>query len=101
MSKLEIKDGQTYICTKSDRPWWTEGKEYKAVLDDINEAVLVDDEEDQWSSTDLKGPNSHFKLKEEIVTYTLLEVKTIIVKAYHMYDNDAQRLAYIKGYFAK
>lgn len=34
-------------------------------------------------------------------TYTLTQVRDAIIKAYQLYDNDSQRLAYIKGYFAK
>lgn len=34
-------------------------------------------------------------------TYTLFEVNKVILRAYQLYDNDSQRLAYIKGYFAK
>lgn len=35
---------KTYIITKTDEPWWTEGKEYKAVLNKYDEVCLVDDE---------------------------------------------------------
>ena len=34
-------------------------------------------------------------------TYTPFEVNNVILRAYQLYDNDSQRLAYIKGYFAK
>ena len=101
MNTLTFKDGQTYICTKSDRPWWTEGKEYHVVLNTENQPVIPDDQGDNWNSKELNGPNSYFKLKDELITYTQLEVQQAIIKAYQMYDNDAQRLAFIKGYFAK
>ena len=32
---LNAKEGQTYICTKSNKPWWTKGKEYKVVVKKI------------------------------------------------------------------
>ena len=38
---------------------------------------------------------------EEPTTYTTTEINKIIVKAYQLFDNDSQRLAYLKGYFAK
>lgn len=118
MNTLNFKEGQTYVCTKSDgkyRKWWTVDKEYKVVLDDLNEAVLLDDDNSYWSSTELATHNLNFKLKEEqpkVTTedvtsnkvepmYTPRDVNKIIIKAYQMYDNDAQRLAFIKGYFAK
>lgn len=34
-------------------------------------------------------------------TYTLVQVADAITKAYLAYDNDAQRLAFLKGYFSK
>lgn len=34
-------------------------------------------------------------------TDTLTQLREVIFKAYQLYDNDSQRLAYIKGYFAK
>lgn len=33
--------------------------------------------------------------------YTPYDVNKVILKSYQMYDNDAQRMAFIKGYFAK
>ncbi|EFF25849.1 TPA: hypothetical protein ACOBSY_002968 [Enterococcus faecium] len=115
MNTLDFKEGQTYICTKSDKRWWKVGKEYKVVLDDVNEAVLLDDENSHWSSTELATHNLKFKLKEEQPKvmmkelkekdvehkYTPCDVNKIIIKAYQTYNNDAQRLAFIKGYFAK
>ena len=43
------------------------------------------------------------ELSDEAVErkYTTFEVTKVIVKAYQLYDNDSQRLAYIKGYFSK
>lgn len=39
--------------------------------------------------------------KEEPTIYTKTEVIRQIAKAYQQFDNDPQRLAYLKGYFAK
>ena len=33
--------------------------------------------------------------------YTPCDINKIIIKAYQTYNNDAQRLAFLKGYFAK
>lgn len=96
-----LKLGQTYICTYADKWWWTEGKEYHVVLDTENKPVIPDDQEDNWSLKVLSGFNCYFKLKEELITYTPLEVQQAIIKAYQLYDNDPQRLTFIEGYFAK
>lgn len=115
MNKLEFKEGQTYVCTKSDKRWWTVGKEYPVFLDSDNEPVIKDDDGDKRYSSYIRTFNNQFKLKEEQpkvtldelnkealeTTYTLLQVKEVILKAYQTYDNDSQRLAFIKGYFAK
>lgn len=113
---LNAKKGQTYIITKSDKPWWTEGKEYKAVLNNWGEVCLVDDDGDKWAinylnnktcyNLELKEKQSKITMEElkqysSEQTYSLLDVKEAIVEAYQKYDNDSQRLAFLKGYFAK
>jgi hypothetical protein len=56
----------------------------------------------------LNKTDYQFKLKEtqskvetEKRKYTAFDVNKVILRANNMYDNDSQRLAYIKGYFAK
>lgn len=104
---LNAKEGQTYICTKSDKPWWTTGKEYKVISNMYGEPCLVDNDNNKWAIKYLNNMKGiQFKLKEtqvetEKCKYTLFEVNKVILRAYNMYDNDAQRLAFIKGYFAK
>lgn len=105
---LNAKEGQTYICTKSDKPWWTTGKEYEVISNNYDELCFVDDDGAKWSILYLKNHGYQFKLKEiqskvetEKRKYTPFDVTKIILKSYQLYDNDAQRLAYIKGYFAK
>lgn len=105
---LNAKEGQTYICTKSDKPWWTTGKEYEVISNKYDELCFVDDDGAKWSILYLKNHGYQFKLKEiqskvetEKRKYTPFDVTKIILKSYQLYDNDAQRLAYIKGYFAK
>lgn len=64
---LNVKEGQTYIITKSDEPWWTEGKEYEAVLNKWGDLCLVDDEGDKWEIDYLNNRMSYkLKLKEKI-----------------------------------
>lgn len=122
---LNAKEGQTYICTKSDTPWWTRGKEYKVVRNKYGELCFVDDDGDKWSIRYLKHHGGQFKRKDTSSfnnygklrfsmdelsdekakaverKYTPFEVNKVIIKAYQLYENDSQRLAYIKGYFAK
>lgn len=106
---LNAKEGQTYVCAKSDKPWWTVDKEYNAVVNTYDQLCFVDDDGDKWVINYLNNrKDCQFKLKEtrskvetEKRTYTLFEVNKVILRAYNMYDNDAQRLAFIKGYFAK
>lgn len=73
MNKLEFKEGQTYICTKSDKQWWTVGKEYPVFLDSDNEPAIRDDDGDNWHSSYLSVFNNQFKLKEEQPKVTLDE----------------------------
>lgn len=112
---LNEKEGQTYICIKSDRPWWTTGKEYTVVLNKYGELCFVDDDGAKWTLGYLKHRGAQFKLKdtqpkvtmEDLKAkdverkYTAFDVNKVILKAYQTYDNDSQRLAFIKGYFAK
>lgn len=58
---LELKEGQTYICTKSERSYWTEGEEYHVFLDDSGVTVLADDDGDLWYTDTLSviGLNSN------------------------------------------
>lgn len=116
MHKLDVEEEQTYVCTKSDRPRWTVGKEYKVLVTSKGKELLVDDDGARWQITYLKNNHAEFelnlhaefKLKEtqsntetEKQKYTDFDVTKVIIRAHNMYDNDAQRLAYIKGYFAK
>ncbi|UVX36046.1 MAG: hypothetical protein [Bacteriophage sp.] len=62
MNKLEFKEGQTYVCTKSDKLWWTVGKEYPVVLDSNSRPVLIDNDGDKWTSVVLNPFNTEFEL---------------------------------------
>lgn len=109
MNTLDFKEGQTYVCVKSDRPWWTRGKEYEVISNSYDELCLVDNDNDEWVIDYLNNRNNcQVKLKEtqakaetEKRKYTAFDVNKVILRAYNMYDTDAQRLAFIKGYFAK
>lgn len=114
------KEGQIYICNRDDLPvWtlgkWTLGKEYKVQAFGNGALYLTDDDEYNWYLTNDNLLALVFKRKEKQSkitmeelkqdfheqTYSLLDVKKAIVKAYQTYDNDSQRLAFLKGYFSK
>lgn len=112
-NKLKFKEGQTYICTKSNLSWFTEGKEYPVLVTDFGKLAIRDDDESQWFDYELTGMTTCFKLKgvtetpdqkatkEEPTIYTKTEVIRQITNAYQHFKTDAERLAYLKGYFAK
>ena len=68
---LNFKEGQTYICTKAERPWWTEGKEYTVVLNSDGIPALVDNGYAKWPANALSAFNNEFKLKENTTMNTL------------------------------
>lgn len=81
MNTFNLKEGQTYVCTKSDVSWWTEEKEYKVFLTSASDLVLVDDERDTWDSEDLKDlietSNTRFKLKKKKFDLNKLTTKQL------------------------
>ncbi|PHL06835.1 DUF1642 domain-containing protein [Enterococcus faecium] len=82
MNTLEFKEGQTYVCTKSDKRWWTVGKEYPVFLDSDNEPAIKDDDGFDWHSgylSYLSISNNQFKLKEEQPKVTLDEPQKPVV----------------------
>ena len=106
MNKLDLKEGQTYICSKSDQSYWTEGKEYKVVLTKYGTPVIIDNEGDKWAVPQLYDTFIQFKLKYSEPKYsepkyTQQQINQAIVNAHILYDKDSQVLAYIEGYFAK
>lgn len=62
---LKFKEGQTYICTRSNRIWWTVGKEYTAFNTDFGVPAIKDDRDTIWYDSEFEGSETHFKLKEE------------------------------------
>ncbi|APZ82105.1 hypothetical protein EFP01_178 [Enterococcus phage EFP01] len=62
---LNANEGQTYVCMKSDTPWWTTGKEYNVVVNKYGEMYFVDDYGGQWTIDYLNNrTNYQFKLKD-------------------------------------
>lgn len=68
MKKVNFKEGQTYICTKSNRMWWTVGREYKVVLNRHGDTALPDNEGHKWTLEaleELDDYNTEFKQIKE------------------------------------
>ena len=80
METLNFKEGQTYVCTKANESWWTEGKEYDVGLSVFNEPFLADDDDDRWLSNDLSVYDSTFELKDEQLNIIPKEGQTYICK---------------------
>ena len=80
MSKLEIKEGQTYVCKRDKLAWWTLDKEYKVqtFLDGI--LYLTDDDGDKWYLPNDGLLNTVFKLKEQ--TFDLNKLTTAQLREY-------------------
>lgn len=70
MKTLELKEGQTYICSKSDQSYWTEGKEYMVVLTKCETPVLTDNNGDKWNAHQLSDTSIQFKSKYPEPKYT-------------------------------
>ena len=43
MNKLNVKEGQIYVCKRDDMENWTLDKEYKVVFDKGLGLVIIDD----------------------------------------------------------
>lgn len=65
MSKLEIKEGQTYVCKRGDLDWWTLGKEYKVVFYEEHGLVIIDDDGHNVYLPNDELLNDVFTLKEQ------------------------------------
>lgn len=63
---LKFKEGQTYICTKTDTVWWTVGKEYNVFYDDRLQSLAINDNlGTTWFDYELNSSYEEFILKEE------------------------------------
>lgn len=60
---MQFELGETYICTKSELTWFTEGKEYPVLVTDFGKLAIRDDEETTWFDYELSGMSTYFKLK--------------------------------------
>nr|DAF84370.1 MAG TPA: nucelotide kinase [Caudoviricetes sp.] len=82
---MEFKEGQTYICTSTDEPWWTEGKEYKVSKNEVCNQLAI---EDNTGTIFLEAnvqllTRTKFKLKEEKQMLKFKEGQTYICTESH------------------
>lgn len=77
---LNVKAGQTYVCIKSGRPWWTEGKEYNVVCNSYGKLVMIDNDGDERSLADLDVYYNQFKLKEEKTPSSKLDLNKLTLE---------------------
>lgn len=76
---LNAKAGQTYICKRDDKDWWTKDKEYKVQVFSNGRFYLKDDYGCNWYLTN-KLLNQVFKLKEKL--FDLNTLTTAQLKEY-------------------
>lgn len=67
---LKFKEGQTYICTKSNKPWWTEGEEYCVQLRN-GELYLIDDDGDGFNENYINSDTNKFIITDSPVMENL------------------------------
>lgn len=88
------KSEKNYIVANNNTLWYEDEfpiieKEYGVLLKLIEEHPIPVYTKDDLAKDALE------------TTCTLTQIRKAIVKAYQLYDNDSQRLAYLKGYFDK
>ena len=99
-----------YKCIKSnDEKRFAVGEIYPLYKGDKN--YIVDNSNVRWHENEFPIIEKEYGIElaemEDVKSntveplYTPCDVNKIIIKAYQTYNNDAQRLAFIKGYFAK
>ena len=80
MSKLEIKEGQTYVCKRDKLANWTLGKEYKIQTFCNGSLYITDDEGYNWYLPNDELLKNVFKLKEQ--PFDLNKLTTAQLKEY-------------------
>ena len=80
MSKLEIKEGQIYVCKRDKLAWWTLDKEYKVQTFRNGILYLTDDEGCNWHLPNDGLMNNVFTLKEK--TFDLNKLTTAQLREY-------------------
>ena len=77
---LNAKEGQTYVCKRDDKDWWTLDKEYKVQTFRNGILYLTDDEGYNWYLPNDELMNNVFTLKEK--TFDLNKLTTAQLREY-------------------
>lgn len=80
MNTIDIKEGQTYICTRVDLDEWTLDKEYQSQEFSNGRLYITDDNKDNWYLDRDNLINKVFKLKEK--TLDLNKLTTAELREY-------------------
>lgn len=114
---MTFKIGEQYKCIKAPNGNFTEGKLYNLECNYAGQTWLRGNDGLKYTSEQctvghrLNTTGLQFEkveetpdqnaTKEEPTTYTKTEVIRQITNAYQHFNTDAERLAYLQGYFAK
>ena len=77
---LNAKEGQTYVCKRDDKDWWTLDKEYKVQAFSNGELYIRDDDGYNWHLPNDWLLNTVLKLKEQ--TFDLNKLTTEQLREY-------------------
>lgn len=77
MSKLEFKEGQTYVCKRDKLAWWTLGKEYTVQTFSNGVLYLTDDEGSKWYLPNDNLLNQVFNIKEKTFDLNTLTIEQL------------------------
>lgn len=80
MSKLDVKEGQTYVCKRDKLAWWTVGKEYTVQKFSNGVLYITDDDGSNWYLPNDNLLNQVFNIKEK--TFDLNKLTTAQLKEY-------------------
>lgn len=74
MDATVFKEGQIYVCTKSNEEFWTVGKEYKVVLTEYGTPIIVAEDGETWFVPHFSDSRTQFELKDPTI-----DLKTEII----------------------
>lgn len=80
MTNVDLKEGQTFVCKRDDRAWWTKDKEDKVQAFNNGVLYITDDDRYSWYIPNDNLVNQVFKLKEN--TFDLNKLTTAQLREY-------------------
>lgn len=102
---LKFKEGQTYICTESQAPWWTEDKEYQVKLEDDGTLYLSDNDGDKYNDAYFNTIKTKFILKpepsKEAVPMSKESLSDLIDNQHHYKNQGIEPIELMRKNFSK